>query len=354
MTMTDKGHVKDASLEFCTSQAKERSMEKACRAFYEEKNHEKAFNIIEEAKKVGQPKTSGHNYVKDFEKRMIKKHRLPIPTMDGLNIKIGGGLAGGELGIVMAPTSGGKSMMLVKFACEAFMAGKIVLFYTLEMQEIPIGNRIDACLTGIDMKSTHEFPDRIKEVVSKYSKLGGAIIIKEFPTGSASINTFKAHMKTLEKERIIPDIIFIDYEDLMKPVQVCAEKRFALTAIAEEVRGLAMEKNLPIWTASQAGRSAFDQEKFGLGAMSESIGKAQTADVVLGIARTPEDKQERTANLTILKNRNGDDGLNMALHFDTAKVDIRLKEVAVGSQVGFKGMNVEKSFKKDIGPINPI
>jgi replicative DNA helicase len=352
MTINDKGHVKDRALEFCISQAKERSMEKACKAFYEEKNPDRAFEIIEEAKKVGQPKTPGHSYVHDVEKRMIKKHRLPVPTMEGLNIKIGGGLAGGELGIVMAATGGGKSMMLVKFACEAFLANKKVMFYTLELGELHIGNRIDACLSGIELKSTHEYPDRIREVVKSHSLLGADIMIQEYPTGSASVNTIKAHLKKQEREGFIPDIIFIDYQDLMKPIFNYNEKRFALTAISEEVRGLAMEKGIPIWTASQAGRSAFGKERIGLESMAESIGKAQTADVVLGLGRTPEDKQNRSANLSILKNRNGDDDLDVQLHFDTTKLDIRVKESATGGGLGIKALSVEKTFRKDL-PTNP-
>lgn len=353
LTINDKGHVKDASLSFCTNQAKERSMEKANKAFYEEKDFDKAFVIIDEAKKVGQPKTSGHRYIKDVEKRLVKKHRLPIPAMHGLNSEIGGGLAGGELGIVMAPTGGGKSMLLVKFACEAFLAHKKVVFYSLELSELSIGNRIDACLSGIELKSVHEYPDRIREITSAHAELGGDIIIQEFPTGSASVNTIKAHLKILEKEGFVPDIIFIDYQDLMKPVFNYSEKRFALTAISEEVRGLAMEKGIPIWTASQAGRSAFDKDKFGLDSMSESIGKAQTADVVLGLGRTPEDKQNREAKLSILKNRNGNDGHDMSLIFDTSKLDIKVKPSAVGNVVGVKGMNVEKQFKKDL-PTNNV
>jgi replicative DNA helicase len=338
--ITDKLNVKDIALNFCRKQSLKKGLIDAVDN-WEKGDYENIAQIISEALKVGEPKSSGHNYLKDIEKRLIKKYRLPIPTMRGLDSKIGGGLAGGELGIILSPTGGGKSMMLVKFACTAIEAGKTVIYYSFELQESVIGNRIDSCLTGIPLKDVLEFPDRIREVATEIIEKGGNLIIKEFPTGSASINTIKSHLKVMEREGIIPDLIIIDYADIMKAVSSFSEKRFALTSIYEGLRGMAMEMNIPIWTASQAGRAAINKDAFSLDTISESLGKAQTADVILGIARPDEDKKNKKANMMLLKNRNGEDGYSLRLHFDTSKIDIQVEDDDAGMKIGMKGLGIE-------------
>lgn len=342
--MTDKLNVKAIALNFCRKQSLKRGLIDAVDN-WEKGDYENIAQIISEALKVGEPKSSGHNYLKDIEKRLIKKYRLPVPAMRGLDSKIGGGLAGGELGIILSPTGGGKSMMLVKFACTALEAGKQVIYYTFELQESAIGNRVDACLTGVPIKDVIEFPDVIRETITDISKRGGNLIIKEFPTGSASLNTIKSHLKVLEREGIIPDIIIVDYADIMKAVSSFSEKRFALTSIYEGLRGMAMEMNIPIWTASQAGRTAIDKDKFSLDVISESLGKAQTADVIIGIARPDADKIIKKATMMVLKNRNGEDGYSLRLHFDTSKIDIQVEEDVAGIKMGHKGLNMEAQIR---------
>lgn len=324
----DKAHVKDSSMEFCKRAAQGKHIADSV-SLYLNGNYAKAESVMANFQKIGQQKSAGHSYVKDVEKRLIKKLRKPVSTMEGLNPYIGGGLAGGELGIVLAPTGGGKSMMLVKFACEAFKTGRKAVYYSFELMEESIGNRVDACLSDTELKSIQDYPDKIREVAQKYSANGADIIIREFGTGTASVNTLRSHLKLLERDGFVPDILFVDYIDIMKPIVQYSEKRFALTAISEELRGLAMERNIPIWTASQTGRSSFGKELFGVEDIAESIGKAQTADVIIGIGRTPEDKIERMATLNIMKNRNGEDGKNMRLHFDTTRIDIRVSSDSV-------------------------
>lgn len=348
--ITDKLNVKDIALNFCRKQSLKKGLIEAVDN-WEKGDYENIAQIISEALKVGEPKSSGHNYMKDIEKRLIKKHRVPVPALKGIDSKIGGGLAGGELGIILSTTGGGKSMMLVKFACTALEAGKNVLYYTFELQESVIGNRIDSCLTGFPLKDILEYPDKIKEKVSELTALGSNLIIKEFPTGSASINTIKAHLKVMEREGIIPDVIIIDYADIMKPISVFSEKRFALTSIYEGLRGMAMEMNIPIWTASQAGRAAIDKDRFSLDVISESLGKAQTADIILGIARPDEKKINKKATMMVLKNRNGEDGYTINLHFDTSKIDIQVEDDGVGMGLGIgKLTGIEAMYREKNNP----
>lgn len=343
--ITDKPNVKEIALNFCRKQSLKQGLKEAIDN-WEKGDYENISQIISEALKVGEPKSTGHNYLKDVEKRLVKKYRIPVPCLKGVDIKIGGGLAGGELGIVLSTTGGGKSMTLVKFACTALEAGKTVVYYTLELQENAIGNRIDACLTGLPLKDVLEFPDAIREKAQEIAARGGNLIIKEFPTGTASVNTVKAHLKVLEREGIIPDVIFMDYADIMKTA-TNQEMRFALKAVYEGLRGMAMEMNIPVWTATQAGRAAMGKEAFGLDTISESLGKAQTADVILGIARPDELKTQKKAKLIVMKNRNGEDGFTMDMYFDTSKLDIYVEEEAgSGLNFGLKGLNLEAQLRQ--------
>ncbi len=321
--ITDKQYVKDYSLDFCKKQSLKKGLLEAAES-WEKGDYELIQNIITNALKLGELKDVGHNYIKDVEKRLLKQFRKPVPCLRELDAKMGGGLAGGELGIVLSPTGGGKSMMLVRFATTAFLCGKHVVYYTLELSERSIGNRFDSCINDMYLRNVTENPDAIREKIEEIKSLGGNLIIKEFPTGSATVNTIRNHIKLLERENITPDVIFIDYADIMKSTSTFSEKRHSLTNIYEAIRALAMELSIPIWTASQAGRSSINSAKFDLSVISESLGKAQTADVILGIGRTDEDKLEKKAQLIMLKNRNGEDGYSIPLIFDTSKVFIEV------------------------------
>lgn len=290
----------------------------------EKGDYEQIQKIITESIRLGELKDSGHNYITDLEKRLVRQFRKPVPCLDLLDEQIGGGLSGGELGVILSPTGGGKSMMLVKFASTAIQLGKKVVYYSLELAERVIGNRFDACLTDIQLKNILDNPDAIRERIEEIKQSGGSLIIKEFPTGSATVNTISNHLKALEREGFIADEIFVDYADIMKPTSQYVEKRHSLTQIYESLRALSMELNIPIWTASQAGRQAINSARFDLSVISESLGKAQTADVILGLARTDENKREKKAQLIVLKNRNGNDGFELPLLFDTSKVYIEI------------------------------
>lgn len=323
LNVTDKQYVKDISIDFCRKQSLKKGLLEAAES-WEKGDYEHIQKIITDSIKLGEIKDSGHNYLEDLEKRLIRQFRKPVPCLDRLDEQIGGGLSGGELGVVLSPTGGGKSMMLVKFASTAIQLGKKVVYYSLELAERVIGNRFDACLTDINLKNILDNPDAIRERLEEIRQVGGNLIIKEFPTGSATVNTIRNHIKTLERENFIPDEIFVDYADIMKPTSTYVEKRHSLTQIYESLRALSMELNIPIWTASQAGRTAINSARFDLSVISESLGKAQTADVILGLARTDENKREKKAQLIVLKNRNGNDGFELPLLFDTSKVFIAI------------------------------
>jgi len=251
--LADKQFVKDYTKNFCKKQSLKRGLEDAAKA-WEKEDYESIHKIIMDSMKAGDHKEIGHDYTKDVEKRLLKSVRNPVPILDGIDHRIGGGLAAGELGVILSPTGGGKSMMLVRFACTALMHGKTVVYYSMELFETVVANRFDSCLTGHKLTTILNYPNVIREKTKEIEDLGGKLIVREFGTGTASVNSLRAHIKQLERDGIIPDVIFVDYADIMKATSNFQEKRFALTSIYESLRALAMELALPIWTASQAGR----------------------------------------------------------------------------------------------------
>lgn len=344
----DQKFVKEVSLEFCKRQGLKKGLLKAAKA-WEVEDYDNISVIIGDSLKLGEPKSSGHNYLDDVEKRLVIESREPITAMEGLDNIIGGGLAGGELAIILAPTGGGKSMGLVKLASNAMLDGKKAIYYSLEMKEEKIGHRFDSALNNIPLKYVTEYVDKIRETSQYIKNKGGQLFIKEFPTGTASVNTLRAHLQSLERDHgIKPDVIFVDYADIMKSTSEYSERRYNLTSIYETLRAMAMELNIPIWTATQANREAINSPKFDLRVISESLGKAQTADLILGIGRTEEDKAVNKAKMMILKNRNGEDGFTIDLHFDTSNLDIRVLQDVNQSNYGLSniaGLDIEKISK---------
>ena len=280
---------------------------------------------LENAIRVGEPKEIGHRYLRDVRKRLVKDFRKPIPALPGLDELMSGGLSVGELGIVLAPTGGGKSMALVRFAIEAIKAGYKVVYYTLELSENVVGQRFDASFGKIAQDDVWYFPDYIEERLNEVCPPEADFVIKWFPTKGADINGIAAHLHHLKTaENFEPDLVLLDYADLLKPVTGYTDKRHELTAIFESLRNLAGEFEIPVWTATQTNREAMNKEVVTLNTIGESIGKAQIADVVIGIARPDTKKGIGRATISILKSRLGRDGIDKQAIFNTDIVQIEI------------------------------
>lgn len=317
----DKVEVQETSTEFFVKRNMREAILRAA-ANWKNNKWDSILKDFEDALKAGQPKDTGHDYFRDVNKRLSKDFRIPIPFMNGLDELIGGGLSPGELAVVIAPPGGGKSMALVKGASTALLAGKKVIYYTLELSEEVVGQRFDACINDIGLKYVWDYPEYITEKLSDLAKLGGGLKIKEFLEGGVTVNTIKAHLKTLEIEGFIPDVIFVDYLGLMKPLGSYAEKRHALTDIAEGLRNIANNMRVPIWSAHQTNRTAIQEERINTSHIGESLGIIATVDLALGIGRPDEMKEDNQAMLGIIKNRLGQDGIYRLLIFDTRRVFI--------------------------------
>jgi replicative DNA helicase len=269
--------------------------------------------------------TTGHDFFEDAEARFVKINRNPCPTgLDVLDSKdiFRGGLGRGELGVVVAPTGVGKSHWLTAMGAHALKMGKNVVHYTFELTETAVGLRYDSNLCGIP---SNEVPDMKEDVLNTYKTMDlGRLIIKEYPTGTATVQMIRNHIEKLSLKGFIPSLIVIDYADIMRSSRTFDSLRHELKLVYEELRNLAMELNLPIWTASQANREASGAEVVGLENMSEAYGKAMVADVVVSISRKPSEKADGSGRLFVAKNRAGKDGVLFPIHIDTAQSRIKI------------------------------
>ncbi len=318
--LTDIEYIKEQSLDFCRKQNLKEAMLQSV-DLLQSSSFDEISKIINDSLKLGSETNFGHDYLADFEARYIPRHRQPVTTgWKDIDAIVGGGLGKSELGVVIAPTGAGKSMVLVHLGAQAVLEGKTVVHYTLELQDTVIANRYDSCITGYPLSSLPSFKSEIYEEIKD---LEGSLIVKEYPTKSASVNTIKAHLNKLKKRGINPGLIIVDYADLLKPIVVRKEKRAELESIYEDLRGMSTEYSCPIWTASQTNRSGLNAEVITMEQISEAFNKCFVADFIMSVSRTIEDKQNNTGKIFIAKNRNGPDGIIYDIFMDTSCVKIR-------------------------------
>jgi replicative DNA helicase len=314
-------YIKATALDFCRKQKLKEAMIKSV-PLLEKSSFDEIAKIINDAIKMGDPSDFGYDYLKDFEKRFELKARNPITLgWSELDELCKGGLGKGELGVVIAPTGAGKSMALVHLGAAALREKKTVIHYTLELADVVVASRYDSCLTKIPLSHLHSFKEEIYEQVQD---IEGTLIVKEYPTKSASTRSLRTHLEKLQMRDIHPDMVIVDYGDLLRPISSKNEKRHELESIYEEMRGLAREFNCCLWTASQTNRSGLNAEVITMESISEAFNKCFVADFIFSLSRTVEDKQSNTGRIFIAKNRNGPDGLVFPISMHTANVQIKV------------------------------
>jgi len=322
--MGDLQFVKDKTLDFCKRQAFKEALEQAVELIATDK-FESVVGLMKDAVSVGMPNSTGHDFFEDVESRFVKHQRRACPTgIDRLDQKdiLRGGLGRGEIGVITANTGIGKSHFLVCLGANAMKLGKNVVHYTFELSETAVGIRYDSNLCNIP---SNDVRDRKKEVMEQYQNADlGRLIIKEYPTGSASVNTIRSHIEKLALKGFVPNVIIVDYADIMRSSKSYDSLRHELKLIYEELRNMAMDLCVPIWTASQANRDSAKADIVGLENMSEAYGKAMVADVVISITRKALEKSTNSGRLYVAKNRAGRDGLVFPIHIDTATSRIEI------------------------------
>jgi len=320
----DDEYVKEKSLDFCKKQKLKEAILRSV-DLLQSQSFDQIQKVINDAMNLGADNDHGHDYHKDILDRFELKMRNPVSThWDEIDLITKGGLGKRELGVVVAPTGAGKSMALAHLGAMAVVKGKTVVHYTLELADTVVGQRYDSCITGIDLKHLMTMKDSILQVIEH---IPGQLIIKEYPTKSASTRTISTHLEKLKQKGINPDMIIVDYADLLKPTASgfkTQELRHSLGNIYEELRAIGQVWDIPVWTASQTNRSGLNAEVITMESISEAFSKCFVADFICTISRTIEDKTENKGRMFVAKNRNGIDGIVYPMEIDTAKVHLKV------------------------------
>jgi len=258
-----------------------------------------------------------------------------------------GGLGGGELGVLVAPAGIGKSWCLQSLGAHLVRQGKTVAHYTLELNANYVGLRYDTVFSGITTSNIKFYQEDVQKVIDT---LTGKLIIKYYPTRSATTNTIAAHLKQMEIQEIKPDAVIVDYADILKPTTFYKEKRHSTGETYENLRGIAGEFNIPIWTASQANRSSLEEEVIDASKVAEDYSKVMTADFVMSVSRKVEDKIANTGRFHVIKNRFGIDGITFpaSINTNTGLIQVHEASTVAGKQAQGKMDNSEEYLRKTL------
>jgi replicative DNA helicase len=326
----------------------------------DKKNRDSIPSILSDALAVSFDNNVGHDYLQDYEERYESYRRKEDKIefdLEYFNKITKGGLPNKTLNIALAGTGVGKSLFMCHVASSVLLQGRNVLYITLEMAEEKIAERIDANLLNVNIQDIAELPKSVFEskVNNIAKKTQGTLIIKEYPTASAHSGHFKGLINELAlKKSFKPDIIFIDY------LNICSSSRFKggsninsytlVKSIAEELRGLAVEFNVPIVSATQTTRSGFGSSDVELTDTSESFGLPATADLMFALISTEELEELGQIMVKQLKNRYAatDKYKRFVLGIDRSKM--RLYDVEQSAQKDILDSGNDKDYTEDVKP----
>jgi len=342
----DLDFIKDESINFFKNQTLKNAILESVEILENKGDFENIKNIIDSAMRAGTERDLGHEYIEDIEIRYSEMARNTVETpWDVINELTQGGLASGELGVIVAPAGIGKTWILCALGGGAMKKGINVVHYSLELNEAYIGLRYDSVFTGIANQNLKYHIDDVRE---KIETIEGELVVKYFPTKSASVNTISAHLQKMKMMGKPFDMVVVDYADILRDTSNAKEVRHALGNIYEDLRGLAGEFEVPVWTASQANRSALDEDVIEAQKIAESYQKIMTADFVMSLSRKVEDKIGNTGRFHIIKNRFGPDGLTYPakVNTNTGAVEIYESTSVGGKEQQHKIDNRDNLMKK--------
>ena len=322
----------------------------------EKKNQDAIPSILSDALAVSFDNQVGHDYLNDYEERYEfyhqKEEKIPF-DLEFFNKITKGGLPNKTLNIALAGTGVGKSLFMCHVASASLLQGKNVLYITLEMAEEKIAERIDANLLNVNIQEIANLPQVMFEnkVTKLAKKTQGSLIIKEYPTASAHSGHFRSLLNELAlKKSFRPDIIFVDY------LNICASSRYKangnvnsysyIKAIAEELRGLAVEANLPIVSATQTTRSGFGNSDVELTDTSESFGLPATADLMFALISTEELEGLNQIMVKQLKNRYHDPTMNKRFVVGIDRGKMKLYDCEQSAQEDIVDSGQEEEYNK--------
>ena len=329
---TDLKFVQEQTLEFCRNQVIKAAIMDSV-DLLEVGQYDEIKRMVDEAMKAGSERDLGHDYIVGIEERLTKSTRETVKTgWDPIDDLMDGGLGSGELGVVVAPAGIGKTWCLQSMGASAVKQGLNVVHYTLELNQNYVGLRYDTIFSGVPTANIKFYQDDVKK---KIDALEGTLLIKYFPTKSATVQTLAAHLSQIEIQGTKPDLILVDYADILKGMG--SEKRHVLENIYEDLRGLAGEVECPIWTASQANRSSLEEDVIDATKVAEAYSKVMIADFVVSVSRKVEDKIANTGRFHVIKNRFGPDGVTYPSQINTNQGKIEVFESTSSGGIDSQG-----------------
>ena len=281
-------------------------------------------SIVDNALKAGQDKNVGHEYNKDVESRYREDERNPIATpWASINDLMQGGIGGGDFGLIFGNPGGGKSWSLIAIGGHAVKMGYNVLHYTLELGENYVGKRYDAFFTNTPVDTLSKHRPKVDQAVSD---LVGQLIIKEYSPGKASISTIESHIQKCIDQGFKPDLIIIDYVDLLGTKKKTSDRKGEIDDIYISTKGLARTLNLPVWSVSQVNRAGAKDDVIEGDKAAGSYDKIMITDFCISLSRKRKDKVEGTGRFHIMKNRYGMDGVTFSVKADTSTGHFEVSE----------------------------
>ena len=311
----DRKYVREEFTKFCRNQQVKKAILTSTDLLKHE-DYDSIRNLMNQSLQAGMDKNVGHEYEKDIEYRYRQNHRKIVPTpWTKINKLLQGGLGNGDFGLIFGNPGGGKSWTLVALGGHAIQMGFNVLHYTLELGEEYVARRYDSFFTKTP---TYTIMAHRTKVESLIKELPGRLIIKEFPTGKASISTVESHIQKCIDNDFKPNLVLIDYVDLLYSQKRTRERKDEIDDIYTSTKGMAKELDIPIWTVSQVNRAGAKDEIIEGDKAAGSYDKLMISDFALSLSRKKEDKIQNTGRFHVMKNRYGFDGITYSVVADTS------------------------------------
>ena len=319
----DQEYVEQEFSNFCKNQSLKSALLKSVDLLQDGMFDDIRFTI-DNALKAGQDKNIGHEYVKEVEARYKEEDRQVIPTpWTIINDKLMGGLGGGDFGLIFGSPGGGKSWTMVALGAHAVKLGLNVVHYTLELSEGYVGKRYDAYFVNEPVNTVHLKQDKVKQYIDN---LKGTLTIKEYAPGNASISTIEGHIQKMADLGYSPDLVIIDYVDLLKSNTNVKDEKEKLDNTYVSTKALARTLNIPVWSVSQVNRAGARDDVIEGDKAAGSYNKIMITDFCMSLSRLPQDKINGTGRFFLMKNRYGMDGMTYHATVDVSTGHIEMDE----------------------------
>lgn len=334
--LTDAEYIKDSIVSFGKNQAMKHAILDSVDDL-EKGDYSKIEERVQTALRVGEDVSDlGVDFFAQAEERMEKYAKgidgvERIPTgMAGIDKVMKGGCGRGELGVIIAPPNRGKSIALTNIGFGAISAGYNVVHFTLEMPEPQVAKRYDGRLVGKDFGYIKDNTSKVLTSLRNMQKhlKAGKLFIKKYRTNQATVNTLRSYLTRLWMEYgFKPDVVIVDYADLLTPARTYADKRFELESIYLDLRDLGDEFNCAVWTASQTNRGGLDKKVITIGDLAEAFNKANIADFMAALCQTLEEKEDGEMRIHVAKFRDGEANITLDAEIEYPTYTLKVPEM---------------------------